>query len=188
MMKNMLKNALFITTLVFSHYASSATITWSSISSVNENDIFSLDVIGLGFVSNVDGGGVDLSFNPATLNVLSVTIDEGVWDLGVGISTGTIDNVAGTVNGISVNAWSNVTGDFTVATIEFQVVGNIGASSNLTLAEYALNPWASGGSAINPTFVDGNINVSAVPVPAAGWLFASGILALTSLTRRKRKL
>lgn len=178
---------LFIAALLFSSYLNAATITWDTTSnSVSESDIFSLDVVGQGFVSNVDGGGIDLTFDSSVLNVLSVTIDELVWDFGgAGINTGTIDNVAGTVNGIMVNTFSNVTGDFTVATIQFQTIGGIGSTSGLTLTEYALNPWASGGSAINPTFVGGNVSV--VPVPAAVWLFGSGLIALTSLARRKQK-
>ena len=187
MMKIIKKHIFFILTLLFSGYLNAATITWdSTANNVNENDIFSLDVVGLGFVSNVDGGGVNLSFDPSVLSVLSVSIDDLVWDLGVGNSTGTIDNVGGTVNGIAVNAWSAVTGDFTVATIEFQVIGSIGFGSSLALSEYALNPWASGGSAINPIIANGSVSV--VPVPAAVWLFGSGLLALTSLARRKHKV
>ena len=175
---------LFIATLLFSSYLNAATITWNSASNgVLENDIFSLDVVGQGFVSNVDGGGIDLSFDSSVLNVLSVTIDEVVWDLGVGISTGTIDNVAGTVNGIAVNAWGDVTGDFTVATIQFQAIGGLWSTSGLTLTEYALNPWASDGSAINPDYINGSVSI--VPVPAAVWLFGSGLLGLLGFARRK---
>ncbi|MCK5262527.1 MAG: hypothetical protein KAJ92_02525 [Gammaproteobacteria bacterium] len=176
---------LFIATLLFSSYLNAATITWDTVNSSSfGGDIFNLNVVGTGFASNVDGGGVDLSFDSSVVNVLSVTIDELVWDFGgAGINTGTIDNVAGTVNGIMVNALSAVTGDFTVATIQFQTIAGFGSTSGLTLTEYALNPWASGGSAINPTFVGGNVSV--VPVPAAVWLFGSGLIGLIVTARRK---
>ena len=179
---------LFIATLLFSSYLNAATITWDTVNNTAwENEIFTMDIVGLGFASNVDGGGVDLTFDSSVLNVLSVNIDEIVWDFGgAGINSGTIDNVAGTVDGIMVNTFQNVTGDFVVATVQFQVVGGFGLNSNLGLTEYALNPWASGGSAINPTFVGGNVSV--VPVPAAVWLFGSGLIALTSLARRKQKV
>lgn len=179
-----MRNPLIVLMLLFSHQLHAALITWDFTNvNVLENDIFTLDIIGTGFVSNVDGGGVDLSFDASVLNVLSVTVDDLFWDFAT--STGTIDNVGGTVNGIAVNAFSPVTGDFTVASIQFQAIGLDGSSSALTLAEYALNPWASGGSQINPTFTGGNVNVSAVPVPAAAWLFGSGLIALFSLTGRK---
>jgi len=36
--------------------------------------------------------------------------------------------------------------------------------------------------------MDNNVNVSAVPVPAAVWLFGSGLIALAGLTRRKKSV
>ena len=181
-MKKIGKKILYVVLLSFSYYSQAAMITWDSTSNnVSENGIFTMDVIGTGFVTNVDGGGVDLSFDPSVLSVLSVTIDEVFWDFAT--DPGTIDNLSGTVNGIAVNAFSSVTGDFTVASIQFQTIGSIGAGSLLTLSEYALNPWASGGSAINPDFTSGSVTV--VPVPAAVWLFGSGLIMLMSLSRRK---
>ena len=146
----------FIALLFLSQSLHAAMITWDSTSNtVGENDIFTLDVIGTDFISNVDGGGVDLLFDPDILNVLSVTIDDAVWDFAA--DTGVIDNIAGTVNGIAVAAFSPVTGDFTVASIQFQTIGGIGTSSGLLLSEYALNPWASDGSLINPSFTNANV-------------------------------
>lgn len=180
----MKKNILVFALLIFSSHLQAAMITWNSINNTyNQNDIFTLDVIGTDFVSNVDGGGVDITYNSSVLNVLSITIDELVWDFAV--SPGIIDNGAGTVNGLYVNAFSPVTGDFTVASIEFQVIGTTGSNSALTLTEYALNPWASGGLPINPSYTNGNVSV--VPVPAAAWLFASGLIALVSVARQNRQ-
>lgn len=187
-MMKIIKNSLIASILLFSHqlHASLITLDFTNIS-VLENDIFSLEIIGTGFVDIVDGGGVNLSFDPSVLNVLSVTIDDLVWDFAT--STGTIDNVGGTVDGIAVNAFSSVTGDFTVASIQFQAIGTGGSSSILGLTEYALNPWASGGSQITPlSFAGGNVNISAVPVPAAVWLFGSGLITLVSFTGRKSKI
>jgi len=187
-MKKIKIKILFIATLLFSGHLNADTITWDLTSfDAGLGSSFSLDVVGLGFASNVDGGGVDISFDSSVLNVLSVTIDEVVWDFGAsGIDTGTIDNGAGTVDGIMVNAMSAVTGDFIVATVQFQTVGAALSSSGLTLTELFTNPWASGGSAINPIFLDGNVSV--VPVPGAVWLFGSGLIALMSFARRKRKV
>lgn len=41
-------------------------------------------------------------------------------------------------------------------------------------------------SAISPTGTIDNVTVSAVPVPAAVWLFGSGLLGLVGLARRKK--
>jgi len=182
-MKIMTKKALFAALLLTSGYLQAATVTWDDADkNALQGDTFTLNIVGADFLVDVDGGGVNLAFDSSVVNVLSVTIDEAVWDLGVGISGGTIDNVAGTVDGIMVNNWNTVTNDFIVATVEFEVVGTNEMSSALTLTEYVGNPWAGGGSALNPTFVAGNINV--VPVPAAAWLFGSAIGLLGWLRRR----
>ncbi len=169
---------------LFVSNSNAATITWSSVeTNATLNDIFSVDVIGTNFIDNVDGGGVNIGFDSGVLNVLSVSINETVWDFGgSGISTGAIDNAVGTVSNVMVNAASNVNGDFVVASIQFQVIGN--GSSALSLTEFALNPWANGGYAINPVFVDETF--STIPVPAAVWLFGSGLIGLIGIAKRKK--
>lgn len=163
--------------------AQAATVTFDpNPESVSLNDIFSLDIVGQNFLSVVDGGGVDFTFDKNVVNVLSVSIDLLVWDFFV--QNGTIDNLLGTVDGIAVNALSNVgPGNFTVATVQFQAVG-VGTTS-LVLSEYALNTFASGGSPINPSFSNGSVTVlSAVPIPGAVWLFGSGLFGLISVARK----
>lgn len=180
-----IKKLIFVISIFASGHLSAATITWdSSTTNISTNDVFTIDVIGTNFLSNVDGGGVNFSFDSNILNVLSVSINESVWDFGgFGISTGTIDNENGTLDGIMVNTFADVTGDFVIATIEIQAIAT--GSSLLSLSEYVLNPWASDGSPINPDFIDASVNVSAVPVPTAVWLFASGLVGLIGVARRR---
>jgi len=187
-MKNV-KKVIIMISLLFSGYATAATVSMGSASGINVNDVFTLDIMGSGFSSNVDGGGVNFSFNQNVLNVLSVSIDETVWNFGsTGINTGNINNSTGTVDGIMVNTFSNVIGDFVIATIEFQAIDS--GNSWLSLSELAINPWASGGSLINPDFVNTSVdvlaNTSAVPTPAAVWLFGSGLIALTGFAKRRK--
>jgi len=182
------KKLIFVISMFVGSYASAATITFDSPAiNVNTNDVFTVNVIGNNFVGNVDGGGINLSFNNSVLNVLSVNINESVWDFGgFGINTGTINNSNGTLDGVMVNTFANVTGNFIVASIEIQAIAE--GNSSLLLSEYGFNPWASGGSLINPDFIDGSVNVSSVstvPVPAAIWLFGSGLIGLVGFSRRK---
>ncbi len=168
--------------------ASAATISWGTApATINVNDSFLLNITGSGFTSNVDGGGVNVSFDSSIFNVMSVSIDEVTWDFGgAGISTGSIDNNVGTVEGIMVNTFGSVSGSFNVATIQFLAVGS--GTSVLSLTEYALNPWASSGSPINPIMVNSSLDVgiTSVPVPAAIWFFGSGLLGLVGITGVKR--
>ena len=184
-MKKIQKNALLWATLAFSSYSQAATITWNTVSStVNATDIFILNIIGTDFAvgEDVEGGDLDLLFDPTVLNVLSVSVDP-VWTFES--SAGTIDNVAGSVLGIKAYSFASVTENFTIASIEFQAVGVGGSNSALLLSEPVLFPWASAGFAINPTFVAGDVAIAAVPVPAAVWLFGSGLLGLLGVARKK---
>lgn len=182
-----MKSLSFLTCLLISS-VQAATISFdNSLTNIGLGNVFSLDVTGTGFVSSADGGGVNLSFDHNVLNVLSVSINETVWDFGgFGISTGTIDNSVGALNGVMVNTFSNPGTSFIVATIEFQAVGM--GVSDLMLSEFNLNPWASGGSTVNPTFEQSTVTVAStvVPVPAAAWLFGSGLIGLIVLARRKK--
>ncbi|RDH80810.1 MAG: hypothetical protein DIZ80_17465 [endosymbiont of Galathealinum brachiosum] len=184
-MKKTFKKAVVIASIFFVQHLHAATITWDSVDYTSDlNSVFTLDIIGTDFLTNVDGGGVNISFDSNVLNVLSVSVDENLWDFGSGgINTGTIDNNVGTVNSIYVNAWSTVSGNFSVASVMFEAVG--AGTTDLTLSEFAFNPWASGGSLIDHNYVAGSVSVSAVPVPAAVWLFGSGLIALSGFARKK---
>ena len=152
-------------------------------SNVIEDDVFWVDIVASGFPAT-DGGGVDLAFDPSVVNVLSVSIDPTVWNFVT--STGSIDNTAGSVDGIMVNDFDYVdplAGDFIVATLQLKAVG-IGTTL-LSLSEYDLNPWASGGTRIDPTYLSGIVNVSPIPLPAAAWLFGSALLGLLGWQRRR---
>ena len=79
--------------------------------------------------------------------------------------------------------------DFAIATLTFDAVDPGSTQTALTLATFAL--WPDGdfvaerelGTSLflSPT----TINVSAVPVPAAVWLFGSGLLGLVGVARRR---
>ena len=120
---------------------------------------FTLTINGRDFQENVDGGGVNIVFDPAIVQANSVSIDQEVWDFYV--DTGSIDNSSGTIIGLVFNAFSAVgPGNFVVATVVFTIVGT--GCSNLELAEYPLNPFASAGQLINPSFTPGNISTGVI--------------------------
>jgi len=186
-MKNLCKKIFFVISIFLVQQINAATITWDSVDySSDLNGIFTLNIVGTNFLSNVDGGGINISFDSNVLNVSSVSVDENIWDFGSqGINTGTIDNTVGTVNSIFVNAWSTVTGDFSVASVEFLAVGT--GTTDLTLSEFIFNPWASDGSLIEHDYLVGSVTVSSVPLPAGFWLFGSGLVGLVGFSKRKVK-
>jgi len=163
--------------------AQAATVTTDPLNSTEGlNSIFTIDVVGEGFPIT-EGGGFNLAYDPSILNVNSVSIDGAFWTF-VNV-LGTIDNVLGTLSEVQVSDFSfpGISGDFIVATIEFHAVGL--GTSNLTLTNSVGNPWAYDGSPITPlSFVSGSVTV--VPIPAAVWLFGSGLLGLVGVARRKK--
>jgi len=174
--------SLFLTFLcLFSGYATAAVITFEPTGTVTLGSTFMLEIIGTGF-TGTEGGGATFTFDETLLQVNSVSIDTGVWDFAT--IPGAIDNANGDVAGIAVAAYVDPGASFTVATVEFAAIG-IGSTS-LVLSENPVNLWASGGSEIYPTLINGDvIVVAAVPVPPALYLFGSGLLGLVGLGRRK---
>ena len=166
----MKKTIFIIPLLLLSYCVQAATVSWFDTNkTVDKNAVFSLDIVGYDFTGTVNGGGVHFTFDPSVINVVSVSIDESVWELdGLARNTGTINNTTGSVNGIMVNTFRGVTGNFTVATVNFQAVGNGGTGTALTLSETLIapfnNPWASDGNRINPAFIHGNIMITPDPV------------------------
>ena len=166
----------------FSNALNAATITFDTNPiSVAPGEIFTLDIIGTGFLGT-EGGGAEFLFDASLLQVNSISIDETVWDFFA--DTGTIDNITGNVSGIAVAAFNDPGFDFIVASIEFLALGVTG-STDLVLSENALNPWASLGSQINPMLVDGSVSVTAVPLPSA---FILLIFPLMSILSRKTNI
>lgn len=161
--------------------AQAATVSFSpNPLSVGLGSVFSLEIVGTEF-TGTEGGGAAFIFDPEILQVNSIAIDSIVWD--VFTSSGTTDNVNGSVDGITVAAFVDPGANFTVATIEFEAVG-IGTTA-LILLENPLNPWASGGAQISPTLVSSSLTVAAVPILPTGWLFGSGLGLLAWFRQRQ---
>jgi len=77
--------------------------------------------------------------------------------------------------------------NFAIASFTFNVLGNPGDTSALTLS---IDPFdvgfvAPGTVPINVNFVNSQVQV--VPIPAAAWLFGSGVLGLFGMKRTPQK-
>ena len=54
-----------------------------------------------------------------------------------------------------------------------------------TLLDLITSKWSLGGTGANNLFRSGGISPVAVPIPAAVWLFGSGLIGLVAVARRK---
>jgi len=101
----------------------------------------SLTLVGSNFTNGLLGGGVDLQFNSAVMDLESVSVNSSVFDQtpGNGFSPVVITNTGGvdsTATGVDFAAFINPTpvGTFDIASFQFLVEGSVGSSTNLTLS------------------------------------------------------
>lgn len=146
---------------------------------VNLGDVFSMDIVGEDFTSITEGGGLNLSFDPAVLKVNSVALDSATWEFLT--NTGSINNIGGTVNDMVFASFSGQSGNFDIGTVFFTAL-SLG-TSNLGLTPSPVNPFAGGGVLLPVTLTDGQVSV--VPEPDPLWLLLFG-LATVWLTLKRR--
>jgi hypothetical protein len=94
---------------------------------------------------------------------------------------------SGEINGIAFGDFGGIANGLTlVGSLSF--TGAAVGTSLLTMAdnEYPAGSWYdTSGNLISMDYSGESVSVSAVPVPAAVWLFGSGLLGLVGLSRRK---
>ena len=188
MINKFIRAVLLVAGVAVSGNSLAATVSFNtSAQTVALGSSFSLSVQGTAFPTIV-GGGLDLSFNPSVLQISSVTINTSVFEfyMGGGMEEGVLNNALGTLTDTAFNTFAGATGDFTIMTIGFTAVG--AGISSLNLSESSI--WVFSNAVGNPignqiVFSDSLITVSAVPVPAAVWLFGSGLLGLASVLRKR---
>ncbi|HMY38541.1 MAG TPA: cohesin domain-containing protein [Marinagarivorans sp.] len=150
----------------------------------NQGDVFSVDVLGKGFTTALDAGGVNLSFDSTILAIA----DSSKLPLGVSNSvqfkspwtlTFAPSISDGSLNDALFFADSAPSGNFSIFTVWFEATAP--GTSPLTLTESTLNPFAGAGGGLAVSLT--NAQVSVVPLPPTAWLFASGLVLL--VTQRK---
>jgi hypothetical protein len=100
-----------------------------------------LVLAGQSFDHPTEGGGFDLTFDPAVVQVSGVTVDAATWEFFT--KNGTVDNARGTLTDLIFASFAGRSGNFPIATITFTTVA--AGSPSLHITESAVNPFASGG-------------------------------------------
>jgi len=149
--------------------------------------------VGSGFIIDVNISGVidlasyqfDVGFNPAFASATSVL--EGAFLPSVGPTLfvpGTIDNLAGTIRfnaGVLAGLGSGASGSGVLASLHFNALS--GGTGTFTLLSTLL--YDSVPNPIDVTITNATVSAqtSTVPEPAAGWLLAGCIGAITLIRR-----
>lgn len=137
-------------------------------------------------------GGTDLS-NATILDLISATGTSGDGDIGSTVTFGTIGTVnnspftfnpaAPVTNLLVIGGWqvdlsTMAIVDQTTSILMLQGTGAIsGNGFDLTPTQWTLSSNATGSSY--------SMTINAVPIPAAVWLFGSGLIGLIAVARRK---
>jgi len=148
-----------------------------STSNVGLGDSFSVDIVG--DFTELAGGVIDLGFTSSVLQIDSVAINpyfDYFPDSG-GPASGD------TWSGIAFDTFVNnpASGSVTIATINLTAL----ASGSGSLDVLGTSELYSATALLSPTPSSGTVNVSAVPVPAAMWLFGSALFGIAIVSRRK---
>ena len=142
-----------------------------------------LDVLFTGtFDVAVDAGDFTINWDPTVLSYTSIAIANPPWD---SIFVDDSSAAAGLIDLVILGTSGPALTAFDIATISFNVLGADGATTDITMAD-AFTGWSIPGGIQTPvTYVDGQVTVSPVPVPAAVWLMMSGLLGLVGVARRR---
>ena len=159
--------------------ALAATVGFSpSPKSAATNETFDMDIVGTGFTDPLAGGTFDISFDSNLVQINSVTVNTTVYEFlpdgGSLISPGLWGTVGFDTFGTAP------TGDITIATVNLTALGT--GTSNLTIVNSEF--YDDTVNTLFPTLTPGVINPP-VPVPAAVWLFGSGLVGFIGLARKK---
>jgi hypothetical protein len=175
-MKNFKKLAcaLVLSGFVGAVQAASVSLTPSS-PSVNLNSTVSFDVILDFSLTPVTSGNFNLNYDTTRLDLSSFS-----YKTISGVTTWAVDTLTdGVVKDIVFSG--PISGPITLGTVTFLATG-LGNANLLTVA--AAPGFYDGGDYIIPGYGGASAQISAVPVPAAVWLMASGLLGVVGLSRR----
>ena len=188
MQRRILTLTILLSFAFFATVSAAATVGFQPISStVVPGSSFSLNIVGQGFsttdaLAMLSGGTIDFSYNNSVIQVVSVSVDP-YWDFlpvsGTNISLGHWSGI-----GFDVFANNPIGGDFTIATVTFTSIG-FGISP---LDILSTSQFFSATTRLAPILANASIQVTPVPLPAAGWLLLSGLVGITRVRYRRRCL
>jgi hypothetical protein len=149
---------------------------------------FTVELIGENFLAAPDGAAFALAWDPTVLSYVSTSVANPPWDTSYVSDNNAINGVIDYLFlGKSVG---DVGTDFSLASFTFNVVGNQGLSTDLsvTIDPYTVGFVTPGGVPIDVTYLNSQVSVSTsvVPIPPSIWLFGSALLGISASGRVTR--
>jgi hypothetical protein len=184
--------------LVCEFTASAATIYMTpAVQNVPDNASFMVDIWASGLPAGTVGGGMDVSWNAADMTLDSVylaTTDPadsnggsflGAWDPTNSFFSGPGTIGPGSLSNLFVGSFEGLAGDQPIARLNFTLSSGV-SNSVISLVEGSpLNEWGNLNDPYTVTNDYIGATINPVPVPAAFWLFGSGLVGLVGMVRRR---
>jgi hypothetical protein len=192
--------ALATGVLVSGFAASAANIALIPVAqNVPDSSAFTVDIIAGDLPVGTSGGGIDVSWvGDATLDSVYLATTDGAdsngnmfggnWDSVSSFLSGpgTIDNGTSSLTGLYVGSFAGLSGIQAIGRLNFTLgTGTVTISAMDSVIAGGWSAW----DGVNPyydfTNTYGSATINPVPVPAAFWLFGSGIIGLVGVARRR---
>ena len=188
-MEMKLTNVLFgVAALLIASQANAATVSLTpSETNVSVNDAFTLTVQGSDFVTDVSAGSISITWDASVASLTSTAADISASAAlnGFPIDFGTNTVTQGLVE-VTFSTFGTVAGPtFDFISLDFVAIPPPSTTALIIDAGF-FGDWQDGnGASVTVDYVGAQVNVSAVPVPAAVWLFGSGLIGLVGIARRR---
>lgn len=185
-MQKLFTYTAFAATLFVTSSAQAVTVSLDPVSvSTQTGNSLSLDVLADFSSTEIDGGSIDFSFDSALLGYSSFSWDSDFLSLTQDTQIDIQDSdLVSIIFGTSLSG--TLTGDgHTLGSITFDALAESTTSINMADSVKWGGFVDSTSDPVAVTYNNATVDIAAVPIPAAVWLFGSGLVGLAGIARRR---